>query len=622
MRGFGELLVLFTNRAGISDSELARAIGIQRQTIFRWKEGQTSRPRYREDVLRMADKLRLTPEERDELLLAAGFPPEVAQRSLSLAAPDPPTADDSMGTPAPLVLPATPPAQTVPPELLPAPSSAALPAALPPRAPTAPTLHPRPPRLIPNPGFLLGAAAALMLLVAVAGYFVLPLIFGPRPTLTPTPVPVTVSGPISTPSPAVPTPTPIVAMPGEKLLLVAPFVGYTSEELRFNVAGRIEEAVQRQIADAGLPNVRVAVLPMPVTAQIQALAVLSATQGSALIWGEYDAGRVRANVTVPGEDETNWTNPVDSPARLSLVINEDVPNAARILALTSLGRLYRQEGDYATALSTFEQALALKPQDPTTAASLHFYVGNLLPKVQGIEVGVLSQAIDHFTAALALKPQWENLLYNRGTNYLGRALLSLDETADLDAAIADLSAVIEVLPRGVDPLLNRGIALYQRNGPGDIPAAIADFSRAIKLAPQDYRGYYHRGLAGIRGGGLAGWSDDLLAAKARNPQYVSVDNGLCWGFALGGETAAAQPYCEAAVAADPTGSSFDGRAMVYAGLGRYAEAVADLKQYLLWVQSEHPELYTKFHGPEAEEWIAALEQDENPFTPEVRAALR
>ena len=82
MRSFGELLVIFTDRAGISDSELARTIGVQRQTIFRWKEGQTSRPRYREDVLRMADKLRLTPGERDELLLAAGFPPQEMQSVL------------------------------------------------------------------------------------------------------------------------------------------------------------------------------------------------------------------------------------------------------------------------------------------------------------------------------------------------------------------------------------------------------------------------------------------------------------------------------------------------------------------------------------------------------------
>jgi hypothetical protein len=40
------------------------------------------------------------------------------------------------------------------------------------------------------------------------------------------------------------------------------------------------------------------------------------------------------------------------------------------------------------------------------------------------------------------------------------------------------------------------------------------------------------------------------------------------------------------------------------------------------VQSEYPELYAKYHGPEAEGWIAALEAGENPFTDEVRNGLR
>jgi tetratricopeptide (TPR) repeat protein len=76
MESFGQLLVQYMRRVGISDAELARAIGVRRQTIFRWKEGLTARPHHREDVLRCADKLRLTPQERDEFLLAAGFAPE------------------------------------------------------------------------------------------------------------------------------------------------------------------------------------------------------------------------------------------------------------------------------------------------------------------------------------------------------------------------------------------------------------------------------------------------------------------------------------------------------------------------------------------------------------------
>jgi len=75
VNSFSELLSMFAERAGISDAELARRLGISRQTIFRWREGETQRPRHREDVIRLADALRLEPEERDQLLVAAGFPP-------------------------------------------------------------------------------------------------------------------------------------------------------------------------------------------------------------------------------------------------------------------------------------------------------------------------------------------------------------------------------------------------------------------------------------------------------------------------------------------------------------------------------------------------------------------
>jgi len=76
MRTFAELLSLYIKQAGITDTELARAIGVSRQTIFRWREGTTSRPNNREDVLAISKKLRLPSEEKDNLLLAAGFRPE------------------------------------------------------------------------------------------------------------------------------------------------------------------------------------------------------------------------------------------------------------------------------------------------------------------------------------------------------------------------------------------------------------------------------------------------------------------------------------------------------------------------------------------------------------------
>ncbi|MBN2238908.1 MAG: helix-turn-helix domain-containing protein [Dehalococcoidales bacterium] len=76
MDTFAELLTIYIRRAGITDTELARTIGVSRQTIFRWREGLTGRPNKREDILAIAQKLRLSPDERDSLLLAGGFRPD------------------------------------------------------------------------------------------------------------------------------------------------------------------------------------------------------------------------------------------------------------------------------------------------------------------------------------------------------------------------------------------------------------------------------------------------------------------------------------------------------------------------------------------------------------------
>ena len=82
MKTFSDLLSEYIERIGMSDAELARRLGVSRQTIFRWRDGQIQRPRYRQDVLDLAHKLRLSNEERDQLLVAAGFAPEGASAAL------------------------------------------------------------------------------------------------------------------------------------------------------------------------------------------------------------------------------------------------------------------------------------------------------------------------------------------------------------------------------------------------------------------------------------------------------------------------------------------------------------------------------------------------------------
>lgn len=622
MPTFGELLNQYIERAGITDAELARSTGVQRQTIFRWKEGLTARPRYREDVLRIAARLRLSAAERDALLLAGGFAPEdpTAVAALLVVAGDElaqegardvgqvdGAAGEEQGTRAgvgDLTM-----QERAPTPLQPVPSDATA---------ASPQTLQRPSRLIEHPQVMLSVALALMLAVALAGTWLLPMIL--PPPLTTLVVDVSPTPP-ATPLPAA-SPTPIMAQPGERLIVIAPFVGYTSTDMQFNIAGRIREALDEELQRAGLDDVHTVIWPEPITEPQQAEAVLAAAGAVLTIWGEYDAGRVRAGLTAPTLDDTYWVNPVDAPAALPLVINQDVPRDARIFALYTLGSYFRSVDEPARSLAVFERALAQSPIDAIMRATLHFYVGLLTPQLQGYTPQTLTRSIEHYSAALALQPEWENARYNRGTTYLGRALLSLDERSDLDAAIADLSTVIERRPTRVDPLVNRGIAYYQRNGDGDLARAREDFDRVVALQPQDHRGYYHRALVEIRSGDVAGWQADLARVQELAPAYTPANNALCWGYGTAGEPEAALPYCDAAVAADTSGASLDSRAMTLAQLGRYAEAAADLRAYLDWVRTTYPALYSKYRGPQAEGWIELLDLNENPFTPQVLETLR
>jgi transcriptional regulator with XRE-family HTH domain len=72
---FGELLREFRARAGLTQLELANKLQVSRTTINAWEHSKYL-PRYREDVLRLAEALDLSNTDTDALLIAAQYPPE------------------------------------------------------------------------------------------------------------------------------------------------------------------------------------------------------------------------------------------------------------------------------------------------------------------------------------------------------------------------------------------------------------------------------------------------------------------------------------------------------------------------------------------------------------------
>lgn len=414
------------------------------------------------------------------------------------------------------------------------------------------------------------------------------------------------------------------AAAGETLLIVAPFRGYTPTE-RYNVAGRIRDALLEEIVAANLLSTTIAIWPEEIGSSAELGPVLAASDAALVIWGEYDSGRVRVNLDGQNSVTEKHDFPLSSPTELITTITSTLPKEIRMLALAVLGRLLRNQGDFAKATRTFEQAIRLQPGDPKTTARLYFYLGHMAEQTQTLTA--LARAQRYYDAALAANPLLIDARYNRGTVNLNRSyLLAVDDPqfrAALDAAIADLTDVITDRPGFLFAYQNRGVAHYERNGDGDQARAVADFSHIIAVDPENTRAYFHRALAQLRGDTGRSWVDDFEQSLLLTPDYYPATNGLCWGYALAEQPDVALPFCDEAVALDPTGASRDSRAIVYAQLGRYAEAVADFSAYLAWVEAmDSSTLYTRYRGPVVEEWIVQLDAGKNPFDSTLLNSLR
>jgi tetratricopeptide (TPR) repeat protein len=554
MRSFAELLSEYMARTGISDAELARSIGVRRQTVFRWKEGLVSRPRHREDVLRSADRLRLTPEERDALLVAAGFPPEGATAVPAIA----------------------PPAQPVP--------------ISPTQVVETVITHVGQPRRSMSP---LAWVIVMIILVMLGSIPFLATRLIRRTTTYP------------------------VAAEGETLIVVGQFVNYMGGSSGYNVAGRIQVALEREIEAAQLDEVRVVVWPEEIRDETAAEAVGQRAKATVVIWGEYDSGRALARFTLPnsrsGSDEHQLEKLVASPSDLSATINSDLPAEVRYVALLTLGQLYADQGNFDQARMVLTQALAQPPAESDALATLYFRLGYTY---QDGEPSNLDQAIHYYSQVVALQPEWAAVYNNRGIAYLDRG-----QAGDLNRAIEDLTQAIATRPDNAVAYNNRGVAYLERGGPDDLTRALEDLSQATELAPDAPRVYLNRGLIYVREGERERWLEDFERVLALDPDHTGAHNALCWAYALDQQPDLALPYCDQAVALDQTAYSHDSRGVVYAELGRLEEAAEDFDIFLDWLQGQPESVYRR-HGPMREEWLQTLKAGRNPIDSETLEQLR
>ena len=637
------------DRTGIGDAELARRIPVSRPTLVRWKEGVTARPRYRDDVLRCAELLRLSSEERDEFLLAAGFSPETAvpadqaevvseQVEFTADSALAPVGEDGDSEEA-----------------------------------AAPTEHP----VDPDSGspvsrrrvrIAIGVGIAALAIVVVAALAVFGLVRRDDGDGYP------------------------VAMPDESLIVLAPFVNYTAGQQGFNVLGRLRDEIDREIAASGLSDARSAQWPTSIFTPEEAESVAVRSGATILIWGEYDSGRVMARFTTPGIRTASRDDRVvdiaSTPDELPAAINAGLPEEARAAALLTLGQLYLERGKHDDAKKVLIQALARPPSDPLMLASLRFQLGrayqggaladfdeaiwlftqtlevtpdsveaynsralaylsrnragdadlavedltravSLEPKdaasylnlaVAHIERGSdgdLALALAALDEALALRPDYAAAHVNRAAAYLSR-----DEPGDLELAFDAIAAALSIESELPYAYLNRGNAYLARGEDGDLELAVAEFSRAIEMKPDSARGHFNRGLALSALDDLDGALADLRRAQELDPANLTFNSSLCWQLAVAGQPEDALAYCDIAVSRDASGQTADSRALVYALLGRNDEAIADFRVFLKWVEASPKPTCAEYYRPSRSGWIDELSAGQNPFDPQTLRALR
>ena len=626
MATFSELLTTYMTRTGIGDADLARRIGVNRLTLIRWKEGVTSRPRYREDVVKCADVLRLTAEEGDELLLSAGFYPE---NPVASAVPPEPVEIEA--------------------ELLPAPVDAAHVPALT-TAPLARRLRPRTPF-----GMAMAAVAALAVLCGIGAAAAF-LAFGP-----------------SYP----------VAADGESLIVMAPFANYTGGQQGFNVRGRIRDEIDREMQAARVVGVRTVEWPQAIASESAARDAGRRAKAAIVIWGEYDSGRAMAALTVPfTAGQRHHQQVVDitsSPAELPATINIDLTGEVRALALLTLGQLYLEQDKPDQAKTVLIQALARPPVDPGAMVSLKYRLGvayqsgelvdldeSILLFSQVLEVlprsvdaynsravaylergrkGDVDRAIDDLTSAMTVAPQKPAPYLNRAVAYIERgrpedpvlaindldqaialdpdaagayvnravAYLQRGEDGDVERAFGDLDKALDIQPSLPPAYLNRGNAYVQRQREGDLGLAAVEFTRAIELETDPSMALFNRGLVYSALGDWDRSTADLRRAQELDAENMAFNNTLCWQLGIQRQPEAALPYCNLAVDVDPEGQARDSRGVVYAVMGRNAEAIADFEAFLAWVDESPKDSCGDRYHDSRDAWIKDLKAGRSPF---------
>jgi protein O-mannosyl-transferase len=164
-----------------------------------------------------------------------------------------------------------------------------------------------------------------------------------------------------------------------------------------------------------------------------------------------------------------------------------------VVAWNNRGSIKDKAKKHQEAIDDFSEAIRLKP-DYTHA----FYNRGTARRNRATELkdsSLFKEAIADFDFAIKLNHAFVEALHNRGMtkdNLADFARTNEERNKLLLSALEDHDKTVELKPDYENALLNRGVI---KGKLGRFDEAIADFDRAIKMAPDSAQGYANRGLA-------------------------------------------------------------------------------------------------------------------------------
>ena len=372
-----------------------------------------------------------------------------------------------------------------------------------------------------------------------------------------------------------------VAAQGENLIVVAPFANYTGGGQGFNVAGRLQEAIDGEVLEAGLQGVRSARWPEAIENGEAARQASQRSGASLVVWGEYDSGRVISRFTAPADRLDNLDrNLVDipsSPDELTSNINIALVEEVRFIALLTLGQIYLEQKEYDQAKTILGRAMNGAPSGGKSLTNIRFL---LAQAYLGGQLADFDEAIWLFDQVLAVQPTSVEALNGRGLAYLRRG-----RDGDTTRAIADLTNARSIEPQRPATELNLAVAYVQRRGAGDIERALGSMERALEYDSEYAQVFVNRASVYI-GRGEAG---DLEGAFRDLEEALEIQPGLSTAYIVRSSAYLARGYrgdreeaiaeLSRAIDLEPTShAAFFTRGLVYSELGDWHGSLADFRQ--------------------------------------------